>query len=79
MYYEKLNQILMEQDSLLTMQVKAVALKYQTGESSQLEQIMSITRKEEFQQMIRQNQTAMDMERKKPCHVALQIKRGYYF
>jgi len=60
------------------MQVKAVALKYKTGESSQLEQIMSITRKEEFQQMIRQNQTAMDMETKKLAMV-LQLKEDIIF
>lgn len=78
MYYQKLNEILIEQDSLLTMQVKAVALKYKTGESSQLEQIMSITRKEEFQQMIRQNQTAKDMERKNLAMI-LQLKEDITF
>jgi cobalt-zinc-cadmium resistance protein CzcA len=60
------------------MQVKAVALKYKTGESSQLEQIMSITRKEEFQQMIRQNQTAKDMERKNLAMI-LQLKEDITF
>ncbi|MFZ1704697.1 MAG: TolC family protein, partial [Saprospiraceae bacterium] len=78
MYHEKLNQIMMEQDSLLTRHVKAVNLKYKTGEASQLEQIMSITRKEEFQQKINQNLTSINIEKMK-LNILLQLKQEFTF
>ena len=73
LYFQHLNDILMGEDSLLALNVKAVGLKYKTGEANQLENIMSITRKGDLEQLIKQNKASIEIEKMK-LGVLLQIR-----
>lgn len=65
LYLTKLNKSLTKQDSLLGQFVKAASLRFKTGETNLLEKTTSITKQQEIQQRIRQNESLISVEKSK--------------
>ncbi|MBE9464971.1 CusA/CzcA family heavy metal efflux RND transporter [Dyadobacter subterraneus] len=65
LYLTKLNTSLTKQDSLLGQFVKAASLRFQTGETNLLEKTTAITREQEIQQRIKQNESLIAVGKSK--------------
>ncbi|MCF0059650.1 CusA/CzcA family heavy metal efflux RND transporter [Dyadobacter sp. CY356] len=65
LYLTKLNNSLTKQDSILGQFVKAASLRFQTGETNLLEKTTAITKQQEIQQRIRQNESLVAVGKSK--------------
>ncbi|MEO6687102.1 MAG: CusA/CzcA family heavy metal efflux RND transporter, partial [Dyadobacter sp.] len=61
LYLTKLNNSLTKQDSILGQFVKAASLRFQTGETNLLEKTTAITKQQEIQQRIKQNESLISV------------------
>lgn len=65
LYYTKQNQLLENQNKLMEKFVKAASLKFQTGETNSLEKTIAIAKQQELQQLIKQNDAKIWVEKSK--------------
>lgn len=65
LYLTKLNNSLSKQDSILGQFVKAASLRFQTGETNLLEKTTAITKQQEIQQRIKQNESLVAVGKSK--------------
>ncbi|WP_159467260.1 CusA/CzcA family heavy metal efflux RND transporter [Dyadobacter sp. 3J3] len=65
LYLTKLNNSLTKQDSILGQFVKAASLRFQTGETNLLEKTTAITKQQEIQQRVKQNESLISVEKSK--------------
>ena len=63
LYLNQLNRVLVQQDSLLQRFVRAASIKFETGEINLLEKTTAITKEQELQQLIKQNNTQIEIEK----------------
>ncbi|TKT93237.1 CusA/CzcA family heavy metal efflux RND transporter [Dyadobacter frigoris] len=65
LYLTKLNNSLTKQDSILGQFVKAASLRFQTGETNLLEKTTAISKQQEIQQRIKQNESLVSVGKSK--------------
>lgn len=65
LFYNELNKILQEQNGYMLKFVRAADLKFRTGETGSLESTTAITKQQELQQQIKQNEAMIKVERSK--------------
>ncbi|MDV6170356.1 CusA/CzcA family heavy metal efflux RND transporter [Flavobacterium sp. DG1-102-2] len=65
LYYSKLNAILQKQNTLMERFVRAAVLKFETGETGSLEKVTATARQQELQQLIKQNEALLKVEKSK--------------
>lgn len=65
LYLQQVNKLVEREDSLMQRFVKAAALRFKTGETGQLENITAITKQQELQQQLKQNQAFIAIEKAK--------------
>lgn len=65
LYLQQINNLILKEDSLLQIFVKAAALRFKTGETGQLENITAITKQQALQQELKQNQAFINVEKAK--------------
>lgn len=65
LFYAKQNQLLGEQNRLMEKFVRSASLKFQTGETNSLEKTIAIAKQQELQQLIKQNEAKIWVEKSK--------------
>lgn len=65
LYLTERNRVFEQQDSLLQQFVRAANLRFQTGETNSLEANTATVKQQELQQMIKQNEALINMEKSK--------------
>lgn len=65
LFYAKQNQLLGQQNQLMEKFVRSASLKFQTGESNSLEKTIAIAKQQELQQLIKQNEAKIWVEKSK--------------
>lgn len=65
LYLQQVNSLILKEDSLIQGFVKAAALRFKTGETGQLENVTAITKQQELQQQLKQNQAFIAVEKAK--------------
>ena len=65
LYLTERNRVFKQQDSLLQQFVRAANLRFQTGETNSLEANTATVKQQELQQMIKQNEALINMEKSK--------------
>jgi len=65
LFYTKQNQLLNQQNLLMEKFVRSASLKFQTGESNSLEKTIAIAKQQELQQLIKQNEAKLWVEKSK--------------
>ncbi|WP_081663242.1 TolC family protein [Flavobacterium subsaxonicum] len=65
LYYAELNKMLQKQNALMERFVRSATLKFQTGESNSLEKITAVSKQQELEQQIKQNEALLRVEKSK--------------
>ena len=65
LYLQQVNRNNLQQDSLLKIFVRASSLRFKTGETNQLEKTTAITKEQELQQQMKQNENFVVIEKTK--------------
>lgn len=65
LFYEKQNELLEKQNSVMQKFVKSAVLKFQTGETNALEKTIALAKQQELEQRIKQNETQYRTEKSK--------------
>jgi len=65
LYYSELNKMLQKQNALMQKFVRSASLKYETGESNSLEKITAVSKQQELEQQIKQNEALLKSEKYK--------------
>ena len=65
LYYSEMNKMLQKQNALMQKFVRSASLKYETGESNSLEKITAVSKQQELEQQIKQNEALLKSEKYK--------------
>ncbi|TRW26482.1 TolC family protein [Flavobacterium zepuense] len=65
LYYAELNKMLRKQNALMERFVRSATLKFETGESNSLEKITAVSKQQELEQQIKQNEALLRVEKSK--------------
>jgi len=65
LYYAELNKMLHRQNGLMERFVRSATLKFETGESNSLEKITAVSKQQELEQQIKQNDALLRVEKSK--------------
>jgi cobalt-zinc-cadmium resistance protein CzcA len=65
LYWQQVNRLILKEDSVMQIFVKAANLRFKTGESSQLESLLATTKQQEMQQQLIKNQSFINIEKHK--------------
>lgn len=65
LFYVKQNQLLGQQNQLMEKFVRSASLKFQTGETNSLEKTIAVAKQQELQQLIKQNEAKIWVEKSK--------------
>jgi len=65
LYYAELNKMLRKQNALMERFVRSATLKFETGESNSLEKITAVSKQQELEQQIKQNEALLIVEKSK--------------
>jgi len=65
LYYTEMNKMLQKQNALMQKFVRSASLKYETGESNSLEKITAVSKQQDLEQRIKQNEALLKSEKYK--------------
>jgi cobalt-zinc-cadmium resistance protein CzcA len=63
LYYTEMNKMLQKQNALMQKFVRSASLKYETGESNSLEKITAVSKQQDLEQRIKQNEALLKSEK----------------